>query len=112
MYSLSCALEPERLGPCATMYLVQHHEFSQCIHQFLELPNLTWPLPWIIPPIVLHTVSHAISTDAETFCSQNLIMQLQTDINEAKNNLLQAKIFQTHYTNQNRSPEIPFKIGN
>ena len=47
----------------------------------------------------------------ETLRAKNLITQLETDVNEAKDNLLQAKIFQTHYANQNRSPEIPFHIG-
>ena len=32
-------------------------------------------------------------------------------MNEAKDNLLQAKIFQSFYTNQHRSPDPPFKIG-
>jgi len=42
---------------------------------------------------------------------QDLIIQSQTDVAEAEDNFLQAKIFQTHYANQNRSLEIPFKIG-
>jgi hypothetical protein len=33
-------------------------------------------------------------------------MQLHADIDEAKDNLLQAKISQTHYANQNRSPDV------
>ena len=33
------------------------------------------------------------------------------DVNEAKDNLLQAKIFQSFYANQHRSPDPPFKIG-
>ena len=68
--------------------------------------------PQIIPPLVPHTVSPAASTADETLCTQNLITQLQMDIDKTKDNLLQAKIFQTHYANQNTSPEIPFKIGN
>jgi hypothetical protein len=42
---------------------------------------------------------------------RELIVQLQTDVAEAKDNLFQAKVFQTYYANQNRSPEIPFRIG-
>ena len=33
------------------------------------------------------------------------------DVNKAKDNLLQAKIFQSFYANQHRSPDPPFKIG-
>jgi hypothetical protein len=40
-----------------------------------------------------------------------MISQIETDVAEAKDNLLQAKIFQSHYANLHRSPEIPFKIG-
>src|ERR1700691_5603365 len=28
-----------------------------------------------------------------------------------KDNLVQAKVFQTHYANQNRSPDFAFKLG-
>jgi hypothetical protein len=52
------------------------------------------------------------STAEEILRATNLITQLQTDVSEAKDNLLQAKISQAHYANQNRSPETPFKIGN
>jgi hypothetical protein len=51
------------------------------------------------------------STAEETLRAKSLITQLQMDVNKVKDNLLQAKIFQMHYTNQNRSPKIPFKIG-
>jgi hypothetical protein len=33
------------------------------------------------------------------------------DIDKAKDNLLKAKVFQTFYANQHRSPEIPYNIG-
>jgi hypothetical protein len=56
-------------------------------------------------------ISPATSTADETLRAKDLITRLETDVNEAKDNLLQAKIFQTHYANQNRSAEIPFKIG-
>jgi hypothetical protein len=42
---------------------------------------------------------------------QNLIKQLQTDVHKAKDNLLQAKVFQSHYANLNRLPKIPFQLG-
>ena len=40
-----------------------------------------------------------------------MISQIETDVAEVKDHLLQAKVFQTHYANLHRSPEIPFKIG-
>lgn len=47
----------------------------------------------------------------ETILAQSLIMQLNNDVAEAKDNLLQAKVFQSHFSNKNRSPKIPFNIG-
>jgi hypothetical protein len=41
-----------------------------------------------------------------------LLHSYRTMFNEAKDNLLQVKVFQAHYANLNRSPEIPFRIGN
>ena len=67
--------------------------------------------PQLIPPIVPQSVSPPTSIAEETLRTKNLITQLESDVNEAKDNLLQAKIFQSHYANQNRSPEIPFHIG-
>jgi len=43
--------------------------------------------------------------------AQDLIVQIHTDVAEAKDNLFQAKVFQTHYANLNRSPDIPFQLG-
>jgi hypothetical protein len=43
--------------------------------------------------------------------AQKHIIDLQTDVDKAKDNLLQAKVFQSFYANQHRSPELPFKIG-
>ena len=41
----------------------------------------------------------------------SLITHLHEDVAEAKNNLLQAKVFQAYYANRNRSSDYPFKIG-
>ena len=51
------------------------------------------------------------SNDKDILRAKDLIDNLNIDIAEAKDNLLEAKIFQAHYTNQKRSPEIPFQIG-
>jgi hypothetical protein len=52
-----------------------------------------------------------MSKDADALRTREVISKMQDDLSEAKDNLLQAKIFQAHYANQNRSPDIPFKIG-
>jgi hypothetical protein len=41
----------------------------------------------------------------------SLIMYLHEDVAKAKDNLLQAKVFQVHYTKQNRSSDYHFKIS-
>src|SRR6202034_4491190 len=58
--------------------------------------------PCLIPPIVPQTLCPALSDAEETLHAQNLIIQLQTDVVEAKDKLLQAKVFQSHYANLNR----------
>jgi hypothetical protein len=40
-----------------------------------------------------------------------MISQLSTDVNETNDNLLQAKIFQTHHTNEHRTPEVMYQEG-
>ena len=67
--------------------------------------------PRIIPPIIPESLMEPISASSESIRAQIVIDQLQTDVAEAKDNLLQAKVFQTHYANLSRSPEIPFSIG-
>jgi hypothetical protein len=67
--------------------------------------------PRLIPPIVPSKLSPHPSQTDETLRAQKLIMNLQIDIDEAKDNLLKAKVFQTFYANQHRSPEIPYNIG-
>ena len=67
--------------------------------------------PRIIPPIIPDGLTEPISVSSESICTQIVIDQLQTDVAEAKDNLLQAEMFQTHYANLNRSPKIPFSIG-
>ena len=67
--------------------------------------------PRLISPIVPATVVPPVSNDTDAMCAKEVIEILQIDIAEAKDNLFQAKVFQTFYANQNRSPKIPFKIG-
>jgi hypothetical protein len=41
----------------------------------------------------------------------SLITHLHEDVAEAKDNLIQAKVFQAHFANQNRSPDHPFQVS-
>ena len=45
------------------------------------------------------------------FSNFQIISQIETDSAEAKDNLLCAKVFHVYYTNLNRSPDIPFEVG-
>ena len=67
--------------------------------------------PHLIPPLVPNSLAPVTTQTDEAQHAWKLIVDLQTDVDEAKDNLLQAKIFQTLYANQHRSPELPFKIG-
>jgi hypothetical protein len=42
---------------------------------------------------------------------KQIISQINLDVEEAKDNLLQAKIFQAHYANKHRAPELEYAIG-
>jgi hypothetical protein len=67
--------------------------------------------PRLIPPIVPNTLTTATSDKEDTAQALKIISQIETDVAEAKDNLLQAKVFQAHYANLNRSPDIPFVVG-
>ena len=67
--------------------------------------------PRIIPPIIHTKLAHSTPKEDKTIWAQSLITQLNNDITKAKDNLLQAKVFQSHFANKNRSPKIPFNIG-
>jgi len=68
--------------------------------------------PRLIPPLVPTTLTPPATEQEETIRARDLITRLNDDVAEAKDNLTQAKVFQTHFANKNRSTEIPFKIGN
>jgi len=67
--------------------------------------------PRLIPPLVPQPSQSTPSDTEEALRAQDLIVQIHTDVAEAKDNLFQAKVFQTHYANLNRSPDIPFQLG-
>ncbi|KIM88191.1 hypothetical protein PILCRDRAFT_62785 [Piloderma croceum F 1598] len=67
--------------------------------------------PHIIPPIVPNFLDHNLKDTSEAHHAELVISKLQTDINEAKDNLFKAKVFQTHFANKNRRPDPTFAIG-
>ena len=67
--------------------------------------------PRIIPPLVLTTLTSPPTTEDDISRARGVIERVQTDIAEAKDNLLLAKNFQAHHANIHRSPEPPFQIG-
>jgi hypothetical protein len=67
--------------------------------------------PRLIPPLIPDSLTPITTQPDETQRAQKLIVDLQMGVNKAKDNLLQAKIFQSFYANQHRSPDPPFKIG-
>jgi len=72
--------------------------------------HLGWS-PHLIPPIVPPTLIHPTSNEDQALKAQQLISQIETDVAKVKDNFLQAKVVQAHYSNMNRSPDIPFKVG-
>src|SRR6202044_3659206 len=58
--------------------------------------------PRLIPPIVPASLISPVSNDSDAMRAKGVIEKLQTDVAEAKDNLFQAKVFQTFYANQNR----------
>ncbi|EDR02067.1 reverse transcriptase-RNase H-integrase [Laccaria bicolor S238N-H82] len=63
--------------------------------------------PRIIPPLV-PAKSNATVTDIDTW---HVIRKLETDVLEAQDNLLKAKISQSTQSNKHRTLKFPFEIG-
>jgi hypothetical protein len=72
--------------------------------------HLSRSLYLIQAPFIPNSLAPIMTETDEAQHTQKLIVNLQTDVDEVKNNLLQAKVFQTFYANQHRSPKLPFKI--
>ena len=68
-------------------------------------------LPRIIPPLVPTTLANPLNTEDDTSQACGVIERVQTDVAEAKDNLLLEKKFQAHYANIHRLLELPFQIG-
>jgi hypothetical protein len=67
--------------------------------------------PRIIPPLIPNSLTPTVAASPEGIRASELISCLSDNENEAKDNLLQAKIFQSHYANQHRGPEVVYKEG-
>jgi hypothetical protein len=65
--------------------------------------------PWIIPPLIPSLLAPE-QTDCRPLIS-DLINRVNTDVADARDNLLLAKITQTHHANKSRTPNPLFSIG-
>ena len=65
--------------------------------------------PRLIPPMVPTDLPDDLRSAAPT--AEDVISQIRTDVMEAQDNLLQAKIFQEHYTNLDRGDKFVYQVG-
>jgi hypothetical protein len=63
----------------------------------------------LIPPMVPTNLPDNLQSAAPT--AEDVVSQIRTDVMEAQDNLLQAKIFQEHYANSNRGDEVVYQVG-
>ena len=75
---------------------------------FLGFQLKTGRPPHVILPLI------PLSTDAtpEQTTAHKIITWVALDIKEAQDNLLAAKIHQAYHTNEHRTPEDAYKVGN
>ena len=66
--------------------------------------------PHLIPPIVPSELPDDLRLAAVR--TKELITHIRTDVMEAQDNLLPAKIFQEHFANTNRREEFVYQVGN
>ncbi|KIJ35860.1 hypothetical protein M422DRAFT_93664, partial [Sphaerobolus stellatus SS14] len=64
--------------------------------------------PRLIPLLVSKDVQTLTSAEAD---AQTIINNLHTDVQEAQDRLLAAKVRQAYHANQHRGPEDVFQIG-
>jgi len=63
-------------------------------------------LPKVIPPMV-----SAATEGLEEISATEVIQRINEDVEEAKDNMLQAKTYQAFYANQHRGPERKYAVG-
>jgi hypothetical protein len=67
--------------------------------------------PRIIPPIVTDDLDPELKDTPEAIRAEMIISKLNTDVDEAKDNLLRAKVFQSHFANKTRRADFKFAVG-
>jgi len=67
--------------------------------------------PHVILPIVTNDLDSELKDTPEANHAEMIIARLKTDIDEAKDNLLKAKVFQTHFANKTRRTDFEFTVG-
>ncbi len=69
-------------------------------------------LPRVLPPL-FNTSSDPVIAEFEDVGerAKALIERIETDVLEAQGNLLLAKMHQAAATNEHRSPEMPYNVG-
>jgi len=65
----------------------------------------------IIPPIIPVSLADLAPSLTDAAAAQHVISQLKTDVNDAKDNLLEAKVSQAYYVNERRGTEEIYVIG-
>ena len=66
--------------------------------------------PCVIPPMIPGTLPDELQDVGVT--AMSIIEQLQNDVAQARDNLMLAKITQSHHASANRAPNPAFKINN
>ena len=79
--------------------------------QFLTFPATHGPSPRLIPPLVTITTDESTMDTPEADAAIALIQKIESDIQEAKDNLLAAKVTQAEFANRHRANEDIFTIG-
>jgi hypothetical protein len=64
----------------------------------------------VIPPLVPDRLPVEMKGTNKVKRAEELIEQMKLDVEDARDNLLQAKVFQVHYTNEHRGKEEVFAI--
>ena len=67
--------------------------------------------PRVIPPIVPNNLDPELKDTPEAIHAETIISKLKMDVDEAKDNLLQAKKFQTFFANKTRHADFAFTVG-
>ena len=68
-------------------------------------------LPCLIPPIMPHTAGHLANDEDECMAALPLIKRINTDVIEAQDDLLSAKLNQAEFANQHCAEEDVFSPG-